>query len=110
MSLSKTWLLALTREDIEIAAARMPVMEVNMDLFITRSWQEERLILNKRLESNHKYLLDHNDAIKFWIPDIYITGMRYMSTKRGLLDLSYFMIRGDKSIYQVLRYCVSRVV
>nr|CAD7403947.1 unnamed protein product [Timema cristinae] len=81
------------------------ITEVSMDVAITRTWSDGRLIFNSTSSRKEgRLLLGSGDASKLWKPDLYVSNMRELNTiQYGGLDTTYLMVNVDKSVTQVLR-------
>ncbi|KAJ9582578.1 hypothetical protein L9F63_023066, partial [Diploptera punctata] len=69
-----------------------------MDIYLQRTWVEDRLILKETLQENRFYIVDKMDTEKFWIPDLYIQNMADFTTNHGNLDLQLLMLNNKKRV------------
>nr|CAD7453774.1 unnamed protein product [Timema tahoe] len=72
-----------------------------MDVAITRTWSDGRLIFNSTSSRREgRQLLGSGDASKLWKPDLYVSNMRELNTiQYGGLDTTYLMHRTTCSAY-----------
>jgi hypothetical protein len=79
------------------------MQEVELDMIVRRGWVEDRMEFTVPIRSNVKHVLDPVDAEKLWNPEFYIQDMVDLNTKHGGMDLSFFMVSGEKRVTHAFR-------
>ncbi|KAJ9582577.1 hypothetical protein L9F63_023065, partial [Diploptera punctata] len=79
------------------------IMQLELDTIM--KWPEPRITFlhEEELEKGRRYPVESDEAEQFWVPEFYVGQTSSSSTEAKNNDISYLLLRADKTVLQIKR-------